>query len=67
MLNSLLPSVNIFINKLVVTDKKRVIDTPLTVYTIYTKRTYLTKKERWFSQKRTILTFKEHDKIEKIK
>ncbi len=55
--------INMFINKLVVTDKKRVINTPLTVYTIYIKRTYLTKKERWFSQKRTILTFKEHDKI----
>ena len=38
-------SVNIFINKLVVTDKKRVINTPLTVCTIYIKRTYLTKKE----------------------
>ena len=38
--------VNMFINKLVVTDKKRVINTPLTVYTIYIKRTYLTKKER---------------------
>ena len=54
--------VNMFINKLVVTDKKRVINTPLTVYTIYIKRTYLTKKERWFSRKRTILTFKEHVK-----
>ena len=54
--------VNIFINKLVVTDKKRVINTPLTVYTIYTKRTCITKKERLFSRKRTILTFKEHVK-----
>ena len=59
--------INMFINKLVVTDKKRVINTPLTVYTIYIKRTYLTKKERWFRRKRTLLTFKEHDKIEKIK
>ena len=60
-------SVNIFINKLVVTDKKRVINTPLTVYTIYIKRTYLTKKKHWFNLKRTILTFKEHDHNRKIK
>ena len=59
--------VNMFINKLVVTDKKRVINTPLTVYTIYIKRTDLAKKERWFSRKRTILTFEEYDIIEKIK
>ena len=67
MLESLMLSVNIFINKSVVTEKKRVINTPLTVITIYIKRTYLTKKERWFSRKRTILTFRELVKIEKNK
>ena len=46
MLDSLTLSVNIFINNLVVTDKKRVKNTLMTVNTIYTKRTNLAKKER---------------------
>ena len=67
MLESDMLLIKIFINKSVVTEKKRVINTPLTVITIYIKRTYLTKKERWFSRKRTILTFRELVKIEKNK
>ena len=46
MLDSLMLCVNIFINNLVVTDKKRVKNTLMTVNTIYTKRTNLAKKER---------------------
>ena len=45
MLDILTLSVNIFINNLVVTDKKRVKNTLKTVCTIYTKRTDLAKKE----------------------
>jgi len=41
----LLLVLNIFMCKLVVTDKKRVLITPLTVYVIYIKRTNRTKKE----------------------
>jgi len=37
--------INIFINKLVVTDKKRVFNTPSEQMTIYVKRTTSTKKE----------------------
>ena len=45
MLVSLMLSINIFINELVVTDKKRVKNTLKSVYTIYIKRTDLAKKE----------------------
>ena len=43
MLDSLTLSVNIFINNLVFTDKKKVKNTLKTVYTIYIKRTVQTK------------------------
>ena len=43
MLDSLTLSVNIFINNLVVTDKKKVKNTLKNVYTIYIKRTVQTK------------------------
>ncbi len=43
MLDSLTLSVNILINNLVVTDKKKVKNTLNTIYTIYVKRTVQTK------------------------
>jgi len=41
---------NIFNNKLVVTDKKRVFNTPSELNTIYVKRTNSTKKEHIFAK-----------------
>ena len=58
---------NIFMCKLVVTDKKRVLNTPLTVYVIYIKRTNRTKKELINSKKRSILTFIERIIVKEIK
>ena len=53
--------------KLVVTDKKRVLNTPMTVYVIYIKRTNRTKKELINSKKRSILTFIERIIVKEIK